>query len=103
MTVTALHTRLRDGAEAEYDRLHQQVWPEVLAAIRAAGIERWLIFRDGHDLFHLVEAADYDASIAQLAGLEVNQRWQATVAPLMESAHDYSGTASDRMIPIFEL
>jgi L-rhamnose mutarotase len=98
-----LHTRLRPGAEAEYDALHRDVWPDVLAAIARVGIRRWLIFRDGVDLFHYVECDDYDAAIAALAANPVNIRWQATVAPLMAKAHDYSGAGGDRLPLIFEL
>jgi L-rhamnose mutarotase len=98
-----LHTRLRPGAERQYDALHRAVWPDVLAAIERVGITRWLIFRDGLDLFHYVECGDYDAAIAALAGDPVNVRWQAEVAPLMETAHDYSGGSSDRLRAIFEL
>jgi L-rhamnose mutarotase len=98
-----LHTRLRAGTEEEYDALHRDVWPDVLAAIERAGISRWLIFRDGVDLFHYVECEDYDAAIAELADDPVNVRWQATVAPLMAKAHDYSGDGSDRLRVIFEL
>ena len=98
-----LHTRLVPGAEDRYDELHRAVWPEVLAAIEQAGIARWLIFRDGLDLFHYVECEDYDAAIAALADVPVNVRWQAEVAPLMAKAHDYSGESSDRLPVIFEL
>ena len=98
-----LHTQLLPGAEEEYDALHREVWPDVLAAIKRAGIDRWLIFRDGIDLFHYVECSDYDAAIAELASDPVNVRWQATVAPLMAKAHDYSGESSDRLPVVFEL
>jgi L-rhamnose mutarotase len=98
-----LHTRLRPGAEKRYDEIHRAVWPDVLAAIRSVGITRWLIFRDGLDLFHFVECADYDQAIAELARDPVNVRWQAEVAPLMETAHDYTGKSADRLRVIFEL
>ena len=98
-----LHTRLKPGAEPEYDALHEAVWLEVLEAIRAAGVTKWRIYRDGLDLFHHIECEDYDRAIAELAELEVNRRWQATVAPLMEVAHDYSGASSDRLPLVFEL
>jgi L-rhamnose mutarotase len=98
-----LHTRLRPGAEERYDELHAAVWPEILALIRQAGVTRWLIFRDGLDLFHFIECDEYAKAIARLADEPVNQRWQAEVAPLMEHAHDYSGHGSDRLRAIFEL
>jgi L-rhamnose mutarotase len=98
-----LHTRLRPGAEERYEELHRAVWPDVLVAIRRVGVTRWLIFRDGLDLFHFVECADYHRAIAELAGDPINMRWQAEVAPLMETAHDYSGKSSDRLPVIFDL
>ncbi len=98
-----LHTRLLPGSEERYDALHQAVWPEVLAAIEQVGIVRWLIFRDGVDLFHYVECVDYEAAIASLAQDPVNIRWQAEVAPLMAKPHDYSGESSDRLPVIFDL
>jgi L-rhamnose mutarotase len=101
--LVGLHTRLRPGTEERYEQLHRAVWPDVLAAIRRAGISRWLIYRDGLDLFHVVECDDYDGAIAELADNPVNVLWQAEVAPLMETAHDYSGESSDRLPVIFEL
>jgi L-rhamnose mutarotase len=98
-----LHTRLRSGAEEEYDALHRDVWPDLLAAIERVGISRWLIFRDGLDLFHYLECEDYDAAIAALAEDPVNVRWQAAVATLMAMAHDYSGEGSDRLPAVFTL
>lgn len=98
-----LHTRLKPGAEERYERAHQAVWPEILAAIRATGISKWLIFRDGLDLFHYIECQDYEGAIAELARNPVNQRWQAEMAPMMAVAHDYSGSSSDRLPIIFEL
>ena len=98
-----LHTRLKPGAEVRYEQAHKAVWPEILAAIRAAGVTRWLIFRDGLDLFHYIECDDYERAIAELARNPVNQRWQAEMAPMMAVAHDYSGASNDRLPMIFEL
>ena len=102
MTV-GLHTRLKPGAEARYDAAHASVWPEILAGMRRVGITRWQIFRDGLDLFHVIDCEDYDRAIAELARDPVNQRWQAEMAPMMSVAHDYSGGSRDRLPIIFEL
>ena len=98
-----LHTRLKPGMEAAYDRAHAAVWPQLITAIRAAGFTRWLIFRDGLDIFHAIECDDYQRGIAELAGQPVNQRWQAEMARFTEVAHDYSGASSDRLRLIFNL
>jgi L-rhamnose mutarotase len=96
-----LRTRLKPGLEKAYEAAHVTVWPEVLDAQRRLGITRWLIFRDGLDLFHCIECEDYDRAIAELAKLSVNQRWQAEMAQYTQIPHDHSGGASDRMRLIF--
>ena len=96
-----LRTRLKPGMEGFYDAAHAAVWPEILAAQREVGIKRWLIFRDGLDIFHSIECEDYDRAIPQLAALPVNQRWQAQMAQYTDVAHDYSGASSDRLQLIF--
>ena len=98
-----LHTRLKPGMEEPYERAHGAVWPELLEAIRRAGVREWVIFRDGLDLFHCIDCDDYDAAIAELAALPVNRRWQAEMAPMMEVAHDYSGGGGDRLPVVWEL
>jgi L-rhamnose mutarotase len=98
-----IHTRLKPGVVERYERYHKEVWPDVLAAIRRAGITEYLIFRDGLDLFHYIECHDYDRAIAELADDPVNIKWQAEMAPMMAVAHDYSGKSRDRLPLIFEL
>jgi L-rhamnose mutarotase len=98
-----LHTRLKPGVEKRYEEYHRAVWPDVLTAMRRVGITKYVIFRDGLDLFHYVECDDYDRAIANLAHDPVNIRWQAEMAPMMAVAHDFSGKSSDRLPMIFEL
>ena len=98
-----LHTRLKPGAEARYEEYHRAVWPEVLQAIGRVGITKYVIYRDGLDLFHYIQCDDYDRAIAELAKDPVNIRWQAEMAPMMAVAHDFSGKSADRLPLIFEL
>ena len=98
-----LHTRLKPGVEERYEEYHRNVWPEVLAANHRVGVTKYVIYRDGLDLFHYIECADFDRAVADLAGDPVNQRWQAEMAPMMAVTTDFSGNNSDRMPVIFEL
>lgn len=43
---------------AEYERYHEQVWPEILQSIRDAGIEDMEIYRVGNRLFMIMEVSD---------------------------------------------
>ena len=87
--------RLREGCEAEYDRLHTAVWPEVLASIQAAGIRNYSIFRHGQWLFSYFELpVDRVTGGCTLTAeqSEICRRWEALMhelqEPLPESADD---------------
>jgi L-rhamnose mutarotase len=66
-----------DRLEA-YRAAHRTVWPEMLAALRDTGWTRYALFLrpDGLLVGH-VEADDLAASVAAMARLDVNARWQA--------------------------
>ena len=98
-----LHTRLKPGAEERYEEYHRAVWPEVADAIRKARITKYVIYRDGLDLFHHIECEDYDRAIAELSQDRTSMRWEAEIATMMAVTHDFSGEGSDRMKKIFEL
>ena len=44
---------------AEYDRMHQAVWPEVLDSLHASGIEEMEIYRIENRLVMIIETADH--------------------------------------------
>ena len=98
-----LHTRLKPGSEERYEEYHRAVWPEVVEAIKANGIRKYFIFRDGLDLFHFIECDDYDSAIKEIAKDPTSMRWEAEIATMMAVTHDFSGQASDRMRKIWEL
>ncbi|OLF15383.1 L-rhamnose mutarotase [Actinophytocola xanthii] len=88
----ALHTRLKPGKEAEYERVHAVIPPELDVVLRRAGVSSWRIWRDGLDLFHVVEVEDYAAMRAALREDPANVRWQSRMAELLDVPDDYSGT-----------
>lgn len=95
METVALHTRLKPGKEAEYDRVHAVIPTELDGALRAAGVHSWRIWRSGRDLFHVIECDDYQAMRARLRDHPANVPWQARMAGLLDVEDDYSGAAPD--------
>jgi L-rhamnose mutarotase len=85
----ALHTRIKPGAEAAYEAAHREVPDELRQAIRRAGAREWTIWRSGLELFHVLECDDYGRLLAELSELPVNVAWQARMAELLETVHDY--------------
>lgn len=87
----ALHTRLKHGQEAEYERIHATIPADLDLALRESGVHSWRIWRDGVDLFHVVECDDYAAMRAALRDHPANVPWQARMADLLDTPDDYSG------------
>jgi L-rhamnose mutarotase len=96
----ALHTRLKPDAEGAYEQAHREVPPELVAAIRAAGVREWTIWRSGRDLFHVVDCDDYPRLLAELEELPVNVAWQARMAELLEVVHDYGTGGAEATLPV---
>jgi L-rhamnose mutarotase len=87
----ALHTRLHPDATEAYDALHARVPDDLLAALKEAGVRDWRIWRDGQDVFHLVDCDDYAAMRERLRDHPANVAWQAQVTPMQSTPDDYSG------------
>ena len=95
--------RLLPDREAEYRRRHAAVWPEMLDALRAAGARGYSIFIRGADLFAYLEVDDFAAFRAAMAATEVNDRWQAEMAELIDPLTDPATGFHQRLEEIFHL
>ena len=74
----------RDRIE-EYKRRHQQVWPEMLDALRKTGWRNYSLFlREDGLLVGYLETDDFQAALDGMAKTEVNARWQAEMVPFFE-------------------
>jgi L-rhamnose mutarotase len=97
MECVGLRTRLKLGMEDAYEKAHAVVWPELVTAQRELGISRWLIFRDGLELFHTVECENFKQAVAGLAQHPVDRSWQAHMGRYVVVADDRAGAATDRL------
>jgi L-rhamnose mutarotase len=82
--------KVKQARLEEYKRRHEQVWPEMLHALRAAGWHNYSLFlRDDGLLFGYFETPEsLQAAQARMAATEVNTRWQETMAPFFESPNN---------------
>jgi L-rhamnose mutarotase len=80
----ALHGTLREGRELDYERAHRVVPPDLLALFHRAGIEDWVIWRSGREVFHLVECVDFEAALAVIQGDPADRTWQEAMAEYVE-------------------
>jgi L-rhamnose mutarotase len=64
---------------AEYEAMHQNVWPEIIKSIRDSGIESMEIYRVSNRLFMIMETTDSFSfqrkSLLDIASVKV-QQWE---------------------------
>lgn len=87
----AFRMSVNPGQEAEYERRHQPIWPELETELIMHGVNDYSIFIDDAtgDLFAYAEILDPEQWKA-VASTEVCQRWWAHMRPLMPCNEDGS-------------
>ncbi len=87
----AFKMQLFKGFEAEYEKRHEALWPELAALLKAAGISEYSIFLDEstNSLFGVLKATD-PAALDNLPASPVMQRWWQYMGDIMESNPDNS-------------
>ncbi len=81
---SAFVLRVRPDKLDKYVEAHRNVWPEMLTALKAAGIRNYTIFRSGNEMFGYFEADDLEQAGRYMAAQEVGARWQDAMAELLE-------------------
>jgi L-rhamnose mutarotase len=91
---SAFVLKVRPDKLDEYVEAHRDVWPEMLDALRAAGIRNYTIFRHGNEMFGYFESDDLAAAGAYMSEQDVNARWQDAMAGLLEERVPDEGPAA---------
>ncbi len=84
----AFRMNVRPGAEAEYLRRHDEIWPEMVEALRKAGFRRYSIHRDGTTLFAFFESENVRATLAAIVADPANARWAAMMSDILLAETD---------------
>jgi L-rhamnose mutarotase len=95
--------KLQLGREAEYRRRHDEIWPEMVTELKAAGAQNYSIFLRGHDLFGYLEVDDFARFRRHMAGSAVNARWQAGMVSLIDPLIDPDTGFHQRVDEVFHL
>ncbi|HEX4945428.1 MAG TPA: L-rhamnose mutarotase [Blastocatellia bacterium] len=92
--------RLKPNQQAEYQRRHNPIWPELQATLKAHDVHNYSIFleRETDQLFAYVEI-ESEERWAAIAETEVCRRWWAFMKDLMATNEDHSPVA----IPLDEV
>ncbi len=74
---------IRPDRVADYVAAHASVWPDMLAALTAAGIRNYSIFLNGAQAFGYFEAEDLEGARSRLEASVSSKRWQRAMADLL--------------------
>ena len=85
----AFRMTLHSGQAAEYRRRHDAIWPDLVEALKAAGVIDYRIYLDEttHQLFAILTRR-IDHSMDALPDAPVMQRWWAMMADIMDAGSD---------------
>lgn len=99
----AFRMMLDPGQEAEYLRRHDEIWPDLVALLKAAGISDYSIFLDretGALFATLVRSADH--RMDALPAEAVMRHWWDRMGDIMRTNPDAS-PVSVPLVPMFHL
>ncbi|WP_052365130.1 L-rhamnose mutarotase [Halotalea alkalilenta] len=93
--VRAFRMTLYPGMKAEYQRRHEEIWPELVEALREAGVIDYRIFLDDRDgsLFAVMRHRR-PHGLDELPTLSVMRRWWHHMADIMYTEADESPSSS---------
>lgn len=78
---------VRPGRVEEYRLRHQQVWPEMLQALKQTGWHNYSLFLGpDRNVIGYVEAEDLSESLTRMACLPVDEAWQSGMAELLDGS-----------------
>lgn len=88
--------KLYDGLAKEYEKRHNQLWPEMIDAIHARGGKNYSIFLDPETniLFGYIEIEDPEKWKAGESS-EINRKWWDFMADIMDTNPDNSPVSKD--------
>ncbi|TVQ38294.1 MAG: L-rhamnose mutarotase [Spirochaetaceae bacterium] len=91
MNRVAFTMKLKAGYESEYKRRHDEIWPELVREIEAAGVQDYSIFLDPDSLtlFAVQKVKDHDTT-ADLPKSRVVKKWWKYMADIMDCNDDNS-------------
>ena len=86
----AFRMNLNTGQAAEYEKRHDEIFPELTEALRDAGVSDYTIWLDpeDHHLFGILTRTD-DHTMADLPNTEIMKRWWKHMADIMETTPEH--------------
>lgn len=83
--------QLKAGFEAEYEKRHGEIWPELKQLLKETGVSDYSIFWDKDtNILFAYQLTDGDNSSQDLGDNPIVKKWWAYMADIMETNPDNS-------------
>ena len=94
--------RIKPGCKAEYIKRHDEIWPEMTALLKEAGICNYTIWSDGEVLFGYYECEKgIEFAEKTQAGSPIVDRWNEYMQDVLELEMDPETGAQPKMMQMF--
>ena len=95
--------KLKPGNEAEYEKRHDEIWPELSQTLKHAGVSDYSIFleKSSCKLFAVLKRSR-DHSMEQLPLDPIVKKWWAYMADIMET-HADNHPVEESLVKVFHL
>ena len=99
----AFKMRLSPGCKDEYKKRHDEIWPELTALLKEAGVSDYSIHLDEETniLFGVLWRTD-DHKMDHLSDHKIMQKWWAYMADIMET-HPNNEPVAVPLTPVFHM
>lgn len=95
---------VKDGCLEEYCKRHDEIWPELVAVLKEAGISNYTIWNVGNELFGYYECEKGLAFAAEAqANSPIVDKWNAFMKDVMVMELDPVTGAQPLLKKVFEL
>lgn len=82
---------LKAGHEAEYEKRHNEIWPELKNLLKETGVSDYTIFWDKEtNILYAYQVVDGDSSSQDLGENPIVKKWWKYMADIMDTNPDNS-------------
>ncbi len=84
--------QLKPGTEDEYKKRHDEIWPELVDAVKESGFTNYTLFRRDLQVIGYAECVPDVATVfGKIGSYDVNTRWSKWFEDLIEQLTDEHG------------
>ena len=92
-----------EGKIQEYEKRHNEIWPEMIAVLKSAGIRNYTIWNTGNELFGYYECDSIEYASNVQANSEVVKKWDAYMKDILIMEKDPVTGAQPLLRQVFSM